>query len=295
MTKNILTDYIGEQLPQDITLSSAQIDRVVTALQPAVKTALSGASGNFADYLTGISPNFNVNIPLATVMPTLKTVVREAYMAQLPANVRGLSPYIIDSAFEQYYTDFSQTIPASYEANSDEIGISANTNITKALNDVQSSLANTRDHIDSANKDFGDNLKEVKTYVGYFRTGFMCLIALIIVLILGIALLCRNVKDACRNLGIIFSVYGALALAVVILARMFALHPLAKALHLSSRQDTIQAFINIPKLLLDGITSPLQIVSLVCLISGIVLIIVSIVYPKLKPAKTAQETPPATS
>jgi hypothetical protein len=41
---------------------------------------------------------------------------------------------------------------------------------------------------------------------------------------------------------------------------------------------------------LNGVISPLQIVSLVCLIAGIVLIIAFFVYPRLKKAKTVQKT-----
>jgi hypothetical protein len=302
MTNNILKDYIGEQLPQDITLSSEQIDRVANALQPIVKTALTGASGTFADYLTGASSSFNVNISLAAAFPTLKTVVKEAYMAQLPSNLHGLPQSVIDSAFDQYYTDFSKTIPTSYEANSDEIGISGTTNITEALSDVQNGLADTRDNLDKASRDFGnyltkdslnapssnsgDVLQNIKTYIGYFRLGFMGLIALIVLLIAGIVLIYRNVKDACRNLGIVFTIYGALAFAVVLIAKFVGTQQLPNL-------DIPQSLHNLPGTLLNDVLSPLRFLSLACLIGGIILIVVSIVYPKPKPAKTEQATPPA--
>jgi len=46
---------------------------------------------------------------------------------------------------------------------------------------------------------------------------------------------------------------------------------------------------NIPGMALKDFTSPLQTISLVCLIAGIVLLAVSIIYPKLKPAKAAEQ------
>ena len=116
--------------------------------------------------------------------------------------------------------------------------------------------------------------------MGYFRLGYVCLIALIIVLILGIILLCRNVKGACRNLGIVFFIYGAGALAVVLITKYFALQKLAEA-------NIPQALNNIPVILLNDVLSPLRLVSLVCLIGGILLIATSLIYPRLKQAKTA--------
>jgi hypothetical protein len=38
--------------------------------------------------------------------------------------------------------------------------------------------------------------------------------------------------------------------------------------------------------LLNDVTSPLQIISLICLIGGILLIAASFVYPRMRPAKT---------
>jgi len=70
----MMSVYIGGLLPEGITLSDAQINLVASALQPYVKTALTNASGSFADYLTGTNPNFSVEIAIAPAMPTVKTV-----------------------------------------------------------------------------------------------------------------------------------------------------------------------------------------------------------------------------
>ena len=288
MTKNILTQYLGQQLPQDINLSSDQIDRVVAVLKPSVKTALTNASGSFADYLTGTSDTFSITISLAPAMPTLKEVVKEAYLAQLLANVQGLSQTEINNAFEQYYSDFSRTIPDTYEANSSNMGISANTNLTDAITNAQNNLTQARDNLDEASRNFEDSLQQIRTYVGYFRLGFACLIALIILLVAGIVLIYRYVKDSCRNLGIVFFIYGLGAFAVVLAVKFIAAAQIAKA-------DIPQAMSKIPGILLNDVLSPLQILSVVCLIVGLIAIIMSFVYPKLKPAKTDQTTPPAAS
>ena len=274
MTKDILTPYIGGQLPEGIQLSSEQINRVMTAEQPYLIIALAYASGNFADFLTGTKANFDVKVDLTPSFPTLKTVVKEAFIAQMPPQAS------IDSAFEQYYADFIKTIPTTYEINSNDIDLGTGTasGIINTLTNAQNSLTEARNNIDDASHNFENFLKEAKTYVGYFRTGFACLIALIVLLILGMILIYRSVKDSCRNLGIVFFIYGAGAFAVVLIIKYFALQKIAEA-------SIPQSLSNIPGILLNDVLSPLRLVSLVCLIGGFVLIVVSMIYPRLKPAK----------
>jgi len=278
ITKDILTGYIGAQLPQGIQLTSAQIDRVVAALQPAVKTALSGASGNFADYFTGAKTNFTLKVPLASAMPTVKTVAREAFTTQLPAALQGASQADINTAFNQYYTDFAQTIPATYNISSSELGIGTGGEIVDSINSAQTSLANGRNSIDNASKDFEKGLTEAKPYVGYFRAGFAGVIALIVLVILGIILIYRNVKNACLNLGIIFAFCGASALVTVLIIRSIANYEIGNA-------NIPNAFRDIPTTLLKDGLSPLQTVSLVYLIGGILLIAAAIIYPRMQQKK----------
>jgi hypothetical protein len=218
-------------------------------------------------------------VAFSPALPTLKTVVREAFMAQLPVNLQGLPQADIDNAFNQYYADYSRTLPTTIEFSSNDLGLDTTGGISKTLTDAQNSLTNARNSIDKASQDFDNNLKQARNYVGYFRIGFACLIALIVLLIAGIILIYRNVKDSCRNLGIVFFVYGAIGFACVLILKYFADQAISKA-HIQ------QAWSNIPGILLRDITSPIQILSLICLTGGILLIAASFVYPRMKPAKT---------
>ncbi|MFZ0035645.1 MAG: hypothetical protein WAK60_11745, partial [Sedimentisphaerales bacterium] len=177
-----------------------------------------------------------------------------------------------------YFTADVQPAISTLELNSADLGLNISGDITTALTKVQDSLTDARNSIDQSTRDFENVLKEVKTYVGYFRLGFACLIALIIVFILGIILICRSVKDSCRNLGIVFFIYGAGALAVVLIAKYFALQQFAKL-------NMPQALNNVPGILLNDVISPLRFVSLVCLIGGFLMIVTSFVYPRLKRSK----------
>ena len=279
ITKAIVTDFMDGKLPEGIELTNVELDSVAAALQPSVKAALTSEAGNFADYLLGTKPSFEVKVDITPAFPTLKIVVKEAILTLLPGYLQGVTQEEIDNAYEQYYPLFSQTLPTTYEISSNDLGIGNVNEITTALTDAQNSLTDARDSIDKASQDFENTLKEAKTYVGYFRLGYACLIALIFVLILGIILICRNVKDSCRNLGIVFFVYGVGALAVVLIAKFFALQLIANA-------NIPQSLSNIPGILLNDVLSPLRFVSLVCLIGGILLITTSLIYPRLKPAKT---------
>ena len=283
LTKNMMSVYIGGLLPEGITLSDAQINLVASALQPYVKTALTNASGSFADYLTGTNPNFSVEIAIAPAMPTVKTVTRDAFTAQLPAGLQGLSQADINNAFELYYTDFSKTIPATYTVNSSDLGIDGTTDMTNTITKAEDNLTTARNNIDTASQSYTNDLQSARPLVGYFHIGFIGLIVLIVLLVLGIILIYRNVKGACLNLGIVFFIYGALEFAGVVIAKNIATTKIDSA-------NTPQALINPLKIVLNGVISPLQIVSLVCSIAGIVLIIAFFVYPRLKKAKTVQKT-----
>jgi hypothetical protein len=282
MTKNIVMEYIGGPLAEGITLSDAQIDQVVDALQPSIKTAFSDAAGTFADYLTGTNLNFSLEMLFAPALQTLRTVAKQAFFAQLPKVFQGESQAELDSAFEQFYTNLVGSIPTTYEVNSSDIGISTAADIASAIDNAQKSLTTARDNIDTASRDYATDLQNARPYVRDFQIGFICLIVLIVLLISGIILICRNVKNSCRDLGIVFLIYGAFELAGVLIAKHIATAQIAKA-------NISQSLNNIPGMILRDFTSPLQTISLVCLIGGIVLLVVSIIYPKLKSAKSTEQ------
>jgi heme/copper-type cytochrome/quinol oxidase subunit 3 len=86
------------------------------------------------------------------------------------------------------------------------------------------------------------------------------------------------VKDSSRNLGIVFFIFGAVAFAAVLIAKFFALQQIATA-------NIPEALNNVPGILLNDVISPLRLVSLICLIGGILLIATSLIYPRLKSSK----------
>ena len=281
MTKDILMSDIVGQLPGGIQLSDAQIDQLVTALQPSVSTALTNASGDIAGYLLGTQPDFNITVALAPALPTLEAMTQEAFMTQLPANLQGLPQANLDYAFTQYYAGFSQTIPATYAVNSGDLGLNAAGGIAADITNMQNNLTEARSSIATASQDFNSNLITARTYVGYFDDAFIGLIALLAFLILGIILLRRSLKGACRTLGTVFFMCGALEFAGVLIIKNVGPALIA-------RLNILPALSNVPGMALNDFIAPLQFVSLVCLIGGILMIGTSIVYPRLSPARSAE-------
>ena len=135
MTKNILLEYIGGTLPEGITLSDAEINTIAAALQPLIKTAFADAAGAFADYLTGTDYTFSVGVPLLPALQSLKTVAREAFFAQLTAELQGESQADLENDYEQFYDNLAADIPATNTVNSTDLGINTTADITNAVTD----------------------------------------------------------------------------------------------------------------------------------------------------------------
>ncbi|MCX6003693.1 MAG: hypothetical protein NTX46_04695 [Chloroflexi bacterium] len=279
MAKDTLMGEIGGQLPQGIQLSDAQINRVVAAMEPYFKEGLTDAVDAVADYLVGARQSFSVRISFEPAMVTLKAVVKEAYLAKLGASLQGVPQAQIDQEFDNYFADFQQSLPSSFDLDSSNFGVGIPDQMSQALTKAQDGLTKARDRIDEVTSSFESNLREVRTYVGIFSLAFICVIALIVLMILGIILIHRNVKGACRDLGTVLFIYGVIFFAGIMIAKGILSQAFA---------DIPQALHSLSGILVNGLTSPWQTISLVCLIAGVVLIVVAIVYPRLRKAKAAQ-------
>jgi hypothetical protein len=162
ITKEIAANYMKGKLPIDIELTNSQLDRVAMTLQSSVKSAFTGKSGNFADYLLGTNSSFDVKIDVTPAFPTLKIVVKETILTQIPDYLQGVTQVEIDNAFETYYSVFSQTLPNTYDITSNDFGIQAIGEITNAVTDAQNSLTQARENIDTSSQDIENALIQIK-------------------------------------------------------------------------------------------------------------------------------------
>jgi len=118
----------------------------------------------------------------------------------------------------------------------------------------------------------------VSQYLGYLKIAYPVLIGIMVLAALLIILLHRSVKGATRNLGSTLLIYGIMGYAIVLasdyfmgpLIGMFGLPPVFQA--------------QLPQMF-NGFSASLQPFNIGVAIAGLVLIIVSIVYPKKEPAE----------
>ena len=220
----------------------------VADLEPWLKEQTAGAVNAFYDYLEGRSQSLSLVVPLDPVKESLRENMRETFLQSPPPELAGLSPAELEQYFNEYYQQFSQEIPSTFEL--DESSIPPEIMAT---------------------------LGEAKQYVGYFNLGYTAMIGFILLLILLIILVHHQVRGSTRGIGINFLVCGALSFASVLLAKNAA-GPLLVQADLPASLQTWA-----PQLLHDTL-APLEMYSIVLAAAGVVLIIVSFAYKPRQPA-----------
>jgi hypothetical protein len=143
--------------------------------------------------------------------------------------------------------------------------------IAEVLAEAEEGLGEARQDIAEILAEAEERLEEARQYVGYFQLGHKLLIGFIVLLIAGIVLLDRQVKSATRRLGTIFSTYGVLCFTSIFVAKYFI------------RKTQLPQLVN-------DFSDPLQRFSFGLLIGGVVLIVVSFVYPRWR--QSHSESPP---
>jgi hypothetical protein len=276
--RDIITEQIGKELPDNIDLTE-KIDSLAATAESYFKQRLSAAAGDIADYVVGIKPDFSVTINIDTALPNLKAVVKEVYVEQLPSYLQNAPQPIIDHEFEIYYTDFRHSLPSSFSFDSSVLGSGLPTEIDTILDELQTSLTEARHSIDDASRELEDNLEPARYYIDIFNGVYIFIIVLGLLMIAGIILIHRNVKGASLNLGIVFLIYGAIIFTGVLIARGIVPGILA------GQEDIPSSIQPVITVLLNDITLPLFVISLVCLVGGILLVGASIIYPKLRTPK----------
>ena len=202
------------------------------------------------DYLLRKSQHLALEISLEPLRDSLKDNLREAILQSPPPELEGESPTVIELYISQIHQYVEEMIPPRFELNEN-----------------------------SLDPEVLSQLMEVKEAIGYVQLAYRILITLILLLILGIILMQRQVKGASRELGIIFTTYGAFEYVGIIIAK----HLIGTQLPQFGMPSAFQDWL--PQLLKD-ILLPLEIFSLVLLVVGIALIIVSFLYKPRQPAET---------
>ena len=255
LATEIISEQIPEDIPEDLKFLVEGVDDIIAGLEPTIKEELINAATPILDYLVGESQSVSIEISLEPIIEELENTLKETLLESPPAELAGLSVSQLEQYFDIYFGEMTEMIPLTIELDETVFPSELPTQIAEALAEAE------------------DGLEQARQYVGYFQLGYKLLIGLIVLLIAGIVLLNRQVKGATRKLGTIFLTYGVPWFAGILVGKYFAGKQIAQL-------DIPPYFQELLPRLVNDFSAPLQWFSLGLLIGGIVLIVVSFVYPR---------------
>jgi len=257
LARDLVSEQIVTQIPPGLEFMAEVIDDTITDLDPWIREELSNAIYSGYDYFLGKSQSLSLVISLEPVKEKLRDNAWEALLKSPPPELAMVPKTMWEQYFNQFYEEFAGQIPSSFEFN-------------------ESSFP----------PEVMAPLEQIRQAISYAQQGYNVLIGFILLLILGIILINHQVRGATRELGTIFLTYGAFQYAGIFVAKHFAVPQLVQ-LPIPSQ---LQAWL--PQLLAD-LLAPLEMFSLGLLIGGVVLLIVSFVYPRIRPSQPSTETAPS--
>jgi hypothetical protein len=309
VARDIIDDQISQELtdePDEVEFIAEAVYAVVAEQEPWLKEQADNAVYEGYDFLLGKSDRLEIIVPLESLKADFKESLWETLKKFLRQNASKipedlLVPYIMD-----YYQELVGSIPefllppgmAGLMGN--ELESYLHQNYDQVTDILQKALlvpgvsdlimSQIRPYFDEYYDDFvrdipseqvyneeeipADIMEQLwlaREYIGYFKTGYYALIAFMLLLVAGIILINRNVKDSTRALGIVLTVYGVWELAGVIISRSIN--------WLTSLPEDLPAAL-VPWLdgLIKDSLAPLLWFSLGVLIIGVALLVLSFVY-----------------
>ena len=275
LSSDFLLDSITDFIPEDMDIPTDRLEEAVAALGPSIAEAMSTNIDAVLDYLLGQVQTLDITISLGPVIDNIEDILRDTLLDFLPAEVELLPQSERDQRLDEYLSEVMESIPSSFELDETMFGSEIPEQVAAALADAQDALTEVRSDIAKGAREAEEALEEPKQFIGYFLGAYMGLLALIGVCVLAIIALHHRVKGACLQLGITALVCGAIEFAAIILGKNFAAATVAEL-------DIPQAVQGLPDLLINDFAAPLQTLSLGLLGVGLVLIVVSIFYPRFR-------------
>jgi len=247
-----MTDFqLSGQVPTEAAFLEEALYSAIAENEPQIKEQARAAIYSGYDYLLGKSEELNVVISFEPIKMGLRDRLWQLFQQNkesLPPEVAALPPEMLEQYFEEFYRQFESEIPSEFVI--DESSLPPE---MMALVDI------------------------VRENAGYMQTAYYGLIALMVVLIMGIILLHRSVKGATRELGITFLIYGAIEYAGV-----WATQRYSSSIPLPDIPPSLQTWLNG---FINDLVAPMQVLGIGLMAAGAALVIVSIVYPRLRPAE----------
>ncbi len=242
---SVIAEQAKTMLPSQEFIDAETVDELVTELKPWFEEQASAVIPSVYAYLKG-EQGLNVVISLEPVRAAVKESAREAVLESLPPELHGASQSQIDAYMSQVYVEIDKAIPASFELNEAVVG-----------------------------SQMMAQLEQVRKVIGYVDTAYKALIALAVLLVLLIALVhWWQPKPITRSIGITFILVGVAGILGSLLD-VLIIQALSRLAGESSMLFGLQA--KLLQLAAD-LTSPMRMYGIGFLVSGIVLIIISVLF-----------------
>lgn len=248
-----LSEQLTQEIPEDMGYLVEYVDDAVAEAEPRLKEQARAAANLIVDYLLGESPSLNVIISLESVKESLEDNLKGAFLESPPAELAYLPRHELERYFDEHFEEFIEAVPLTFELDESVLGTEVPKNIATGLTNAEKTL------------------KEVRQGIDYFQLGYTALIGFMVLLVLGIILISRQVKDITRRLGVPCLSYGAIGYAGIFVINRFGWTWLPLPEIPPSFQSWMTQF-------MANLLAPLATFSLGLLIVGAVLIIVSLVY-----------------
>jgi len=257
LARDIFSEQVAGQIPPEVEFATGAVDKTIAELEPWIREESRNAIYSSYDYLLGKSQDLNLVISLEPVKEKLRDNLWEAFLESPPPELAMLPQAMAEQYFNQFYQQFSEQIPSTFEFTQDALSP-----------EIQAQL------------------EQVRQATSYTQLGYNVLIGFMLLLVLGIILLNRQVKGSTRELGTIFLTYGAFEYVGILVAKYFTGRELVRLPIPPQLQEWLPG-------LVSDFLAPLEMFSLGLLIGGVVLLIVSFVYPRIRPSQPSTETVPS--
>ncbi len=242
---------LSGEIPPEAAFFEEALHGAIAENEPQLKEQVNAAIYTGYDYLLGKSDRLNMVISFEPIMADLKDrlwLLFQQNTESLPPEVAALPPEMLEQYFEQFYQQFEAGIPSDF------------------VIDESSVPPEIMPLIDT-----------VREYTRYTETAYYGLIGLMVLLVLLLILVHRSVKGVTRELGVTFLIYGVIEYASVWAAQRYM-----PSIPMPDIPPSIQAWLNG---FIADLMAPMQVLGIGLMAAGAALIIVSFVYPRLRPAE----------
>jgi hypothetical protein len=276
MAADFLVGEATAGVSSDMSHIVDDVQELMVTIEPTIRKALVEAADQILDYLLGQHSTVLAVVHLSDVTDELEAALRQAHGEFLPAGWDLMTPAQQDEHRDEFVASAMAMIPETLEIDQTAFDQELLRQISDALEDAERALASARADIADALYEAETSLVEPRRYIGYFVSGYSLLLVAMGLLALGIILIHRQVSGSTRQLGIILLVYGIIQLVAVVLTRGLIMSRI-------DIPDMPVAFQHLPEMLIRDVTGVLQVLSIGAIAVGLVLVGVSIAYPRLRP------------